>query len=80
MEQELLKITGEKYDKAIAGIASVWQKNTRVETIIYSGYKLTEIFMNEGMTEEEALEWISFNIEDAYVGPATPIIMWDFYE
>jgi len=80
MEDELLKITGEKYDKAIAGIASVWQGNHRVDTLIYSGHKLVEIFMDEGMTDEEALEWISFNIEGAYMGASTPIIMWDYDE
>jgi len=81
MEDEpLLKITGHKYDKAIAGIASVWQTNHRVETLIYSGHKLVEIFMDEGMSEEEAMEWISFNIEGAYYGSATPIIMWDYDE
>lgn len=80
MEEELLKITGEKYDKAIVGIASVWQKNQRVETLIYSGQKLMEIFMDEGMTDEEAIEWIAFNIEGAYVGLATPIIMWEYDE
>lgn len=81
MEDEpLLKITGHKYDKAIAGIASVWQTNHRVETLIYSGQKLMEIFMDEGMTEEEAMEWISFNIEGAYYGSATPIIMWEYDE
>ena len=80
MEEELLKITGEKYDKAIAGIATVWQKNQRVKTLIYSGQKLMEIFMDEGMTDEEAIEWISFNIEGAYMGPSTPIIMWEYDE
>jgi hypothetical protein len=34
--------------------------------------------MSEGMTEEEALEWISFNVEGAYVGDATPVIFWDY--
>ena len=67
MEDEpLLKITGEKYDKAIAGIATVWQKNQRVGTLIYSGQKLIEIFMDEGMTHEEAVEWITYNIEGGY--------------
>jgi hypothetical protein len=80
MEEQLLKITGEKYDKAIAGIATVWQKNQRVETLIYSGQKLMEIFMDEGMTDEEAIEWIAFNIEGAYMGLSTPIIMWEYDE
>jgi hypothetical protein len=77
---DLLKISGKKYDKAILGIASVWQQNQRVDTLIYDGNKLIEIFMQEGMTGEEALEWISFNIEDAYMGPSTPIIRWEYDE
>jgi hypothetical protein len=80
MEEQLLKITGEKYDKAIGGIATVWQGNQRVETLIYSGQKLMEIFMDEGMTDEEAIEWIAFNIEGAYMGLSTPIIMWGYDE
>lgn len=80
MDDELLKITGEKYDKAIAGIASVWQRNQRVGTLIYDGHKLMEIFMQEGMTEDEAIEWITYNIEGAYHGLATPIIMWEYDE
>ena len=80
MDEPLLKITGKKYDKAIAGIASVWQGNHRVETLIYSGHKLVEVFMEDGMNEEEAMEWISFNIEGAYLGASTPIIMWDYDE
>lgn len=80
MEEQLLKITGEKYDKAIAGIASVWQKNQQVATLIYDGHKLIEIFMEDGMTEEEAIEWIIHNIEGAYVGITTPIIMWEHHE
>ena len=80
MQEEMLKITGEDFDQAIAGRASVWQGNHRVDTLIYSANKLVNIFMADGMTEEEALEWIDFNIEGAYVGPATPIIMWDYDE
>jgi hypothetical protein len=81
MEDEpLLKITGDEYDKAIVGIANVWQKNQRVDTLIYSGQKLIEIFMESGMTHEEAVEWISYNIEGGYHGLSTPIIMWEYDE
>jgi hypothetical protein len=78
MEDELLKIDG--CDAALIGSASVWQGNHRVETYIYDGQKLIEVFMDQGMKEHEALEWIEYNIEGAYVGPATPIIMWPHYE
>jgi len=82
MEDELLlKISGERYDAAIAGIATVWQTNERVGTIIYDGLKLIDILLEEdGMTYEEAVEYITYNIEGAYVGKSTPIIMWEYDE
>ena len=39
--------------------------------------KIIEILEKDGMTEEEAIEYISFNVEGAYVGPKTPVFMWD---
>jgi hypothetical protein len=32
------------------------------------------------MTEEEALEYIEFNIENAYIGKDTPIIVWEYID
>jgi len=80
MDEILLKMTNEEYDDAIAGIASVWQQNRKVETLIYSGEKLVEILVNQGITEDEAIEHISINMEGAYVGLSTPIIMWNYHE
>ena len=59
------------YHYAIVGIDS---NNGRV---VYSRYKLVTAFMSEGMTEEEALEWISYNIDRSlpYQGEHAPIIM-----
>ena len=76
---EMLKIDG--FDDAIIGRANVWKSNTLVDTMIYSGEKMVRLMEErDGMTEEEALEYIDFNIEGAYVGPATPIIVWEYYE
>ena len=80
MDEILLKMTNEEYDDAIVGIASVWQQNRKVETLIYSGEKLVEILVNQGITEDEAIEHISINMEGAYVGLSTPIIMWNYHE
>ena len=80
MDEILLKMTNEEYDDAIAGVASVWQQNQRVETLIYSGEKLVEILVNQGIPEDEAIEHISINMEGAYVGLSTPIIMWKYHE
>ena len=76
----MLKIDG--FDNALIGISTVWQKHEgggaeRVDTLIYDGEIITTILMHQsGMSHEEALEYISFNIEGAYVGTATPIIVW----
>jgi hypothetical protein len=75
----MLKIDG--FDSALIGIATVWQKSgkgaERLDTLIYNGDTLVNILMaDSGMGYEEALEYISYNIEGAYVGNTTPIIVW----
>jgi type II secretory pathway predicted ATPase ExeA len=39
---------------------------------------MVRVLMRKGMTEEEAREYISFNVEGAYLGPETPIIYWTY--
>jgi hypothetical protein len=79
-EDEPLRLTG--LDVALVGTALVWQRiprgggAERVPTHIYAGPVLLQLFQQQGMTLEEAHEHISYNVEGAYVGPATPIIMW----
>jgi len=75
----MLKLDG--YDEALLGQATVWQRRgagaERVDTLIYSGPKIIGILMTrDGMTELDAHEFLDFNIEGAYMGPDTPIIMW----
>ena len=76
----MLKIDG--FDSALIGIATVWQKSPdgsaeRLDTLIYNGDALVGILISDsGMGYEEALEYISYNIEGAYVGKTTPIIVW----
>ena len=50
-----------------------WQKLT---SPLYCGFTYYED--KDGMEEEEAIEWIEFNIIGAWVGAGTPIIVWDF--
>jgi hypothetical protein len=44
--------------------------------VIYSMYLMIEHF-KETMSEEEALEWIDFNILNAHVGEYTPLHIWE---
>ena len=75
-----LKIDG--FDGALFGISSVWQRAegggaTRVDTLIYDGDKIVEtLVLNSGLSHDEAVEYIDYNIIGAYVGENTPIIVW----
>lgn len=77
--EELLVIDG--MDDALIGSALVWdQSGEQVERAIYSGERILELLMADGMSADEASEHCEFNIEGAYVGPMTPIIVWPFPE
>lgn len=64
-EEEILKADG--FDEAIIGIEECSMR------LIYSKSKVIKILVDEGMSEEDALEHYSYNIEGSYVGEKTPI-------
>jgi hypothetical protein len=71
----MLKIDG--FDDAIIGPALVWKDNQRVDLLVYDGEEMRNLLMRrDGMDSDEAREYIAFNIEDAYLGEDTPIIVW----
>lgn len=43
--------------------------------VIYDHSKLVQKFVGDGMTDEEAEEWVSFNIESAWHGKGTPGVL-----
>lgn len=43
-------------------------------TVVYDRSKLIKAFIDDGMDEEEAEEWVSFNIDGAYIGEKTPLL------
>lgn len=43
--------------------------------VVYNHDKILSILMKEGMSEEDALEHIDYNILGAYVGEKTPIFI-----
>ena len=68
-------------DDTIIGQASIWNGNKRVEVLVYDADKMIKVFMDrDGMSEEEANEYIVFNIEGAYIGEDTPVLVWQRYE
>ena len=61
----------EQYKDAIVGIT--YDENH----VIYSVEKFVECLMKEGMTQEDAEEWISYNTARSlpYMGEYAPILM-----
>lgn len=67
------------FDSAIVGTASVWNGKERVEVLVYDIYLMVEqLVIRDGMSADEALEYIDFNIENVYIGKDTPIIVWEY--
>jgi hypothetical protein len=68
-------------DDSIIGQASIWNGNKRVEVLVYDADKMIKVFVDrDGMSEEEANEYILFNIEGAYIGEDTPVLVWQRYD
>ena len=45
--------------------------------LVYDAEKMRSILMKrDGMTSEEAREYIEYNVEGAYVGDETPVYVW----
>jgi len=64
-------------DKAIIGTTLTYQEGERVAVFVYSGEEIVSVLMiRDGMTRDEALEFIDFNIDSAYIGPDTPLLVW----
>lgn len=71
-EAEALLFTG--HDDALIGIGGAF--NQRVA--VYDRRRICINLVADGMTEEEAEEWIGYNMEGGYIGEKTPIIV-DLY-
>lgn len=69
-----MKIDG--MDDAFVGVCMTWNGNMLVERVVYDGRQITDILTRDGMSSEEAQDYIDFNIIGAYVGDSTPIVMW----
>jgi len=59
-------------DKAICGIV---ERCGQVPIVIYEHEKLVSHFIKKGMAQDEAQEWVDFNILGAWLGEGTPGIM-----
>jgi hypothetical protein len=64
-EESFIKADG--LDNAIIGVEESSMR------LIYSKSKCIQIFVEEGMTEEDALEHFDYNVSGSYIGEKTPI-------
>lgn len=70
-DEEILKADG--FDDAVIGI------ETGSMRLIYSVNRCVEILIQEGMTQEDAIEHFDFNVAGSYVGEKTPIWCYDMF-
>ena len=71
----MLKIDG--HDDAVIGPALIWGNGERISVLVYNAESIrTTLVFRDGMSHDEAREYIEFNIEGAYMGPDTPILVW----
>jgi len=64
---DILKIDG--FDNAIIGLQEGIQPR-----LVYDLWKIVDV-LKEDMSEEDALDYIAYNITGAYVGESTPVIV-----
>ena len=67
VNEESQALFADGFDDAIVGVHLDWER------VIYDKAKMIEILVNEGMTDLDAIEYLEFNVWDAYVGTHTPI-------
>ena len=71
----MLKIDG--HDDALLGPALIWGNGSRISVLVYDAEAIrTTLMKRDNMEADEAREYIEFNIEGAYMGPDTPILVW----
>ena len=70
-DPELIIIDG--YDSAILGVC---ERAGQQDSVLYSSSKIVQILIErDTMTEEDALEFLDFNIINAYMGEKTPTFL-----
>jgi hypothetical protein len=65
-------LTADGFDDAIVGLGVQASVNYFV---IYSYEKCLELLEKQGLSYEDAVEHLEFNVLGAYVGPGTPIFL-----
>jgi len=75
VEDSILLADG--FDEAFLGIAT---RCGQPPVAVYDADRCIQLLVDGGMEYEEAMEYYSFNIEGAWVGPGTPCFIWRLQE
>jgi|TARA_R110000868_G_scaffold14628_3_gene67767 hypothetical protein len=65
------------FDEAIIGIGN---RCGQPDILAYDVNKCVKILMDQGMTEEEAIDYFEFNVVGAWMGEETPIFIREIYD
>lgn len=63
---------GWQFDSCIVGVAS---RCGLEHCVVYDADQIVKALVRDGMSDEEALEYMDFNITGAYVGERTPLFI-----
>ena len=73
-DETVVFLEGPEFDVAILGLVERYGLPQRI--VCYDYAKVMAVLRVGGFTEEEAEEWYSFNIIDAWWGEGTPCFLW----
>ena len=66
-------LTADGFDDALMGLVEGWHPNgERFTLAVYDRDKCIQILVAQGMSDIDAEDHFSYNVEGAYVGPGTP--------
>jgi hypothetical protein len=63
------------FDGCDAAVIGYISRCGQVPMVVYEWNRLVRVFQKQGMSHEEAEEWVAFNCECAWVGNGTPGIL-----
>ena len=71
-----IKMFAEGFDDALIGTAEVWAADRLRTVAAYDTAKMLGVLVKrDGMSEEEAEEYLDLNTFGAYMGPMTPVYL-----
>ena len=65
-----------KFKEAELGICTTWHGKEIVERLVYDAMAMVRILVEDGMSAEEAAEYIEREFVFKFAGDTQPIILW----